>query len=299
MPRPAPVVAPKVHGHAARALVLGAAVAVAVGGFGAADAGADRLEPVAFTTPAAPAVATASTASDPVAALREATEAARTAHAAAAGHVLDESAREALAADIAAAEAGAERVRLLAALGGGVEGASDGGSAALVERLGQGVERLDAAVAAWEAEQARLAAEAAARAAQLAAQQAAGRTVAAGTGRVQAIGPYVESIWTTGGQAEVDACRGSVNFANIAAYLGGAFYAAEHWSCGGRAWSGLGTGARVDIPGYGSFQVAGRVGGLAYGSDASAVPAGYDGYYQTCVGGSASNMTVWLLTRVG
>ena len=157
------------------------------------------------------------------------------------------------------------------------------------------------AVAAWETEQARIAAaqEAARQAAEAAARAPARvRTAGAVAGAV-ATGPYVERIWAAGGQAEIDACRGSVNVSGIAGYLGAAFYAAEHWSCGGRAWSGLGTGSLVSFPGYGLYEVSGRVGGLAYGADASVLPAGYDGYYQTCVSGSASNMTVWLLTRVG
>jgi hypothetical protein len=112
-------------------------------------------------------------------------------------------------------------------------------------------------------------------------------------------GVHIEGIWTSGGQAEIDACRGAVNVAPVASYLGGAFYAAEHWSCGGSAWGGIGVGALVEFSGYGTYQVAGRIGGLSYGSDASVLPGGYAGYYQTCVGGSSSNMTVWLLTRVG
>lgn len=158
---------------------------------------------------------------------------------------------------------------------------------------------VETAVTEWTAEQARIAAEReAARLAAVAAAAAAAHTVGARTGPLRPAGAFVESIWTTGGQAQVDACRGSVNFAGIAGYLGAAFYAAEHWSCGGRAWAGLGTGARVDFPGYGSYQIVGQVGGLALGADASMLPAGYDGYYQSCIDGSATNMHVWLLRRV-
>src|SRR5690606_35643821 len=59
------------------------------------------------------------------------------------------------------------------------------------------------------------------------------------------------TIWTTGGQAQVDARRGAVNFAEIASWLGSSFYAAEHWSSGGNRWQGIGIGSRVTVNGYG------------------------------------------------
>jgi hypothetical protein len=167
--------------------------------------------------------------------------------------------------------------------------------------LDTGVDGVDDAVGAWEAEQARLAAEAeAARRAAEAAAAARPRGVTSGRIAPAATGAmHLEGIWTSGGQAEIDACRGAVNVVPVASYLGGAFYAAEHWSCGGSAWGGIGVGALVEFSGYGTYQVAARVGGLSYGSDASVLPGGYAGYYQTCIGGSSSNMTVWVLTRVG
>lgn len=159
-------------------------------------------------------------------------------------------------------------------------------------------EDLATAVEAWEAEQARIAAEEAARAAAAAAAAAAPRTRVVGpTAAAGSAVAHIEGIWTSGGQAEIDACRGSVNVPVVAGYLGGAFYAAEHWGCGGSAWGRIGTGSLVEFPGYGTFRVAGIVSGLAYGSNASAVPGGYAGYYQTCIGGSSSNMAVWLLQR--
>lgn len=172
---------------------------------------------------------------------------------------------------------------------------------ASADQLQAEVAAVATAVTAWEAEQARIAAEQeAARLAAEAAARAPARIRTAGTATSAiASGPYIESIWTSGGQAEIDACRGSVNVSGIAGYLGAGFYAAEHWSCGGRAWSGLGTGSLVSFPGFGLYEVSGRVGGLVYGADASVLPGGYDGYYQTCIGGSSSNMSVWLLTRVG
>lgn len=173
----------------------------------------------------------------------------------------------------------------------------DEASAALAAQLAE----LEEAVAAWEAEQARLEAEAeAARQAAAEAAAAAARVHAGAPRAVAGSGvAHVEGIWTSGGQAQIDACRGSVNVGAVASYLGGAFYAAEHWSCGGSAWGGIGVGALVEFPGYGVYRVDGRIGGLSYGADASVLPAGYGAYYQTCIGGSASNMTVWLLNRVG
>ena len=222
------------------------------------------------------------------------------------GKVLDSAVREELAALATTAQAAVDEGRMLSALAapGALEGSGDG-SAPLVGQLESGVGAVTTAVAAWEAEQARIAAEReaarleAARLAAEAAARAPARVRAAGTTAVVAFGPHVEGIWTSGGQGEIDACRGSVNVPPVAGYLGASFYAAEHWSCGGRAWSGIGVGAQVAFPGYGLYEVAGRVGGLSYGADASAVPSGYDGYYQTCINGASNNMHVWLLTRIG
>jgi len=221
------------------------------------------------------------------------------------GRVLDESVRTTLAARIAGAEQWVRDTLLLTAVGdpGALPdaGASmTGDRRELTSGLKEGISAVTAAVTAWEAEQARIAAEqeAARRAAEAAAAaRVQPRTRTAGAAVVA--GPYVEGIWTSGGQAEIDACRGSVNMADVAGYLGGDFYAAEHWSCGGRSWAGLGTGALVSFPGYGIYQVAGRVGGLPSGSSAASLPPGYDGYYQTCMNGDVNNLNVWLLTRVG
>ena len=219
------------------------------------------------------------------------------------GRVLDDRARTALSERIARGESTLRSGELLSAIA--APGASptietDGDAQlAVADQLEAAVATLAASVAAWETEQARIAAEQ--EAARRAAEAAARAPVRARTPRAAAVaaGPYVEHIWGTGGQAEIDACRGSVNMAEIAAYLGGGFYATEHWSCGGRAWAGLGAGSLVSFPGYGLYEVSGRVGGLVYGADASVLPRGYDGYYQTCISGSSSNMAVWLLTRVG
>lgn len=164
--------------------------------------------------------------------------------------------------------------------------------------LATGIAGVEESVAAWEAEQARLAAEEAARqAAEAAAAAAAARVAAPTAGPAGASGMHLETIWTSGGQAQIDACRGAVNVTAVASYLGAGFYAAEHWSCGGSAWGGITPSSLVDFAGYGTYRVAGRIGGLTYGADASVLPAGYAGYYQTCIGGSSSNMTVWLLAR--
>ncbi len=229
--------------------------------------------------------------------------AATSAHSAAEGHVLDEAPRTALTAQVelaehALGEANAVLVWPDASLRPGAADAAVLGLEAAEQALAAAQEDLAAAVEAWEAEQARIAAEEAARAAAAAAAAAAPRMRTVGAAPAAGAGiAHVEGIWTSGGQAEIDACRGSVNVPAVAGYLGGAFYAAEHWGCGGSTWGRIGTGAIVEFPGYGTFRVAGIVSGLAYGSNASAVPGGYAGYYQTCIGGSSSNMAVWLLQR--
>jgi len=219
------------------------------------------------------------------------------------GHVLEETTRTALASELERADAALleSRAVLVWPPGSQPSGALDEVAVAVsgqVHALGERVAAVTDAVAAWEAEQARIAAEQ--EAARAAAAAAARTRVAAGGGRAPVSGvAHVEGIWTSGGQAEIDACRGSVNVPGIAGYLGASFYAAEHWSCGGSAWGRIGAGAMVQFPGYGTYRVAEVVSGLVYGSEASVVPGGYAGYYQTCIGGSGSNMAVWLLERVG
>lgn len=220
-----------------------------------------------------------------------------------ADRVLDESPRVQLHAAITRATQVAERVRTSVVWPGTTVEATVAADAVALDHasvaLASAVSGVDDAVAAWEAEQARLAAEAeAARQAAAAAAAAARQAGAPRAAPAGVAGVHIESIWTSGGQPEIDACRGSVNVAAVASYLGAGFYAAEHWPCGGSAWRGIGTGSLVEFAGYGTYRVAGLVGGLSYGVDASALPAGYAGYYQTCIGGSSSNMTVWLLTRV-
>jgi len=296
------------HGGRLHALVLGGgAVALVVVCIG------DPLEGVVFTPAPTSIVAAADRVETPTAwdaritALETAIAGAVSALEDSDGRVLDEQVRRDLAADVRSGRGGLRELRLSAELAvpGATEVAADTLTAdrARVADLADGTALVVAAVASWQAEQERIAAEqeAARRAAEAAAAAAAARAqprsgVAASAAPA---GPYVESIWTTGGQAEIDACRGSVNMADVAGYLGGTFYAAEHWSCGGRSWAGLGTGALVSFPGYGIYQVAGKVGGLPAGSSAAALPPGYDGYYQTCMNGDVGNLHVWLLTRVG
>ncbi|PZQ91480.1 MAG: hypothetical protein DI534_00360 [Leifsonia xyli] len=237
--------------------------------------------------------------------LRSATAAATDELDASEGKVLDETARTGLAQALREADAVVVAAQQQLIWPDGALPAASGEAvyadlADVGASVDAGVTAVTESVDAWTAEQARLAAEEEAR-------RAAERAAASRPGVARAAAPagatgglaVIESIWTSGGQAEIDACRGSVDMPDIASYLGGGFYAAEHWRCGGSAWGGVGAGAIVQFPGYGVYQVVGRVGGLVYGVDASAVPAGYDGYYQTCIGGSSSNMTVWLLSRVG
>ncbi|RQP10904.1 MAG: hypothetical protein EAS51_07625 [Microbacteriaceae bacterium] len=235
--------------------------------------------------------------------LETAIAAATTAHTTAEGRVLDEAARTALIAQVELAEqALREANAVLVWPDASLRSAVAEDAVLSLEEVEQALvvaqEDLATAVETWEAEQARIAAEEAARAAAAAAAAAAPRTRVGGPAPAAGAGiVHIEGIWTSGSQAEIDACRGSVNVPAVAGYLGGAFYAAEHWGCGGSTWGRIGTGALVEFPGYGTFRVAGIVSGLAYGSNASAVPGGYAGYYQTCIGGSSSNMAVWLLQR--
>ncbi|MEJ3405062.1 hypothetical protein WDJ51_09985 [Rathayibacter sp. YIM 133350] len=109
---------------------------------------------------------------------------------------------------------------------------------------------------------------------------------------------HEEYVWTSGGQAELDARHGSVDM--TAGY--GLPSLAEHWSTGGRdfpRWAG----ARVHITGNGLdgiYLVEGVVAYLNQHTDSPAmIPRGFDLVYQTCVSGDSTRMPYVALTRIG
>jgi len=103
-------------------------------------------------------------------------------------------------------------------------------------------------------------------------------------------------VWTTGGQTEVDACKGPVDM--TAAY--GVPVIGEHWFCGG---SDFPTTDGTIITLTGTQAGKWRIGGVAatlnkQTQDTRAIPRGNDLMYQTCRNGSNTTMTFTLLTRV-
>ena len=135
---------------------------------------------------------------------------------------------------------------------------------------------------------ARQAAEAAAAAAAAAAAQAAAAVVARS---------HTINIWTTGFQAQVNACRGGVDM--TARY--GMPIVAEHWSCGGSSFP-TAAGSIVSFTGLdaGSYRVIGVVATLdAYTAHTYQVPHNYEMLYQTCRGGNSQYTEFIALQRVG
>jgi hypothetical protein len=149
-------------------------------------------------------------------------------------------------------------------------------------------------------ERAKLAAEAKARAEAVARERAAAAAAAAAAGR----GSYSASsasaswssgstinVWTTGFQAQVNACRGGVD-------LTGAYHTrtvGEHWSCGGASFPES-PGAIVHFTGLdaGTYRVIGLVATLdAYTAHTSNIPHGYAMLFQTCRGGD-SHYTIFI-----
>lgn len=277
-------------------LVVGAGIVVLLGGglaIGAvtttADAGA-RLDAIlpAATEAVADAEAT-------FAELRVARDAARVAFDDSAGTVLDESARDALAAvldesslreadvreELAAAAERLDRARAAdpsaVALGAPLREAATALSAQEfpdLERLSESVAALDdplgalaVAVDAWHAEQERILRE-----------------------------RYTNHVWTAGWVAELDACRGSVDLS--AQYGIGAI--AEHWSCGGKDFPDD-PGTIITLSGVhaGTYRVEGIVKMLDQRTaTTSDLPRGYDLVYQTCQNGQPSTMSITALTRL-
>jgi hypothetical protein len=136
------------------------------------------------------------------------------------------------------------------------------------------------------AEQAAEAAAAAAAAAQAAA-AAATRAAAAG---------HTVNVWTTGFQAQVNACRGGVD---MTAHYGMRIIA-EHWSCGGSSFP-TAPGSIVTLTGLdaGRYRVIGLVATLdAYTAHTYQVPHNYQMLYQTCRGGNSHYTEFIALSRI-
>jgi hypothetical protein len=91
---------------------------------------------------------------------------------------------------------------------------------------------------------------------------------------------YSVNVWTTGFQAQVNACRGGVDL--TAQY--GARTIAEHWTCGGRSFpTRPGTVVRITGLDAGTYVVVGVVAVLnAYVATTKQVPRGYSVLFQTC-----------------
>ena len=170
------------------------------------------------------------------------------------------------------------------------------------------------AVTAWHAEQARVAAvtavraaaakAAAAQAARAAAVRSAGVYTApvAGSGRA-GVAPaptntvrFNKYVWTSGWQAQIDACRGAVD---ITGHYGVAVIA-EHWSCGGSSFPRAGTVITLSGVRSGTYRVGSVVAVLnANRQGTSNIPRGYGLLYQTCINGSNATMSFTVLTRIG
>jgi hypothetical protein len=170
------------------------------------------------------------------------------------------------------------------------------------------------AVTAWHADQARVAAVTAARAAaaKAAAAQAARAAAAknagvytapvSGSGRA-GVAPapsntvrFNKYVWTSGWQAQIDACRGAVD---ITGHYGVAVIA-EHWSCGGSSFPRAGTVITLSGVRSGTYRVGGVVAVLnANTQGTSNIPRGYGLLYQTCINGSNATMSFTVLTRIG
>lgn len=280
-------------------LVVGVAIVVVLGGglaIGAAsavmttaDAGA-RLDATLAT--ATEVVADAQARFDELLAGRDA---ARVALDDSAGTVLDESAREALAAaleesDEREADAQAELTaagelldraraadRSVLALGAPQREAADAVGAQEfpgLERFAESVDALDepvaavaVAVGAWQAEQERILRE-----------------------------RYTNHVWASGWHPELDACQGSVD---VSAHYGISAIA-EHWSCGGKDFPDE-PGTLITLTGVhaGTYRVEGIVKMLDQNTATTAdLPRGYDLVYQTCQNGQSSTMSITALTRL-
>lgn len=107
---------------------------------------------------------------------------------------------------------------------------------------------------------------------------------------------FVQRVWTSGFQNEINQCRGAVDVTAIYQVR----VIAEHSSCGGGRFP-TAPGAIVTITGLdsGRFRVIGVVARLnGEVNHAEDIPRGYDLLFQTCVGGF-TDMRFTALERIG
>ena len=148
--------------------------------------------------------------------------------------------------------------------------------------------------AATAAAAAQAAAVAAAQAAAQVAAQAAAR--AAADAATRAAQGFVQRVWTSGFQNEINQCRGAVDVTAVYRVR----VIAEHSSCGGGRFP-TAPGAIVTIIGLdsGRYRVIGVVARLnGEVNHAEDIPRGYDLLFQTCVGGF-TDMRFTALERIG
>jgi hypothetical protein len=103
-------------------------------------------------------------------------------------------------------------------------------------------------------------------------------------------------VWTSGFQAQVNACRGGVDL--TAAYH--TRTVAEHWQCGGSSFPER-AGSIVTFTGLdaGTYRVIGVVAVLnAYTAHTRNIPHGYEMLYQTCYGGDSHHTVFIGLARI-
>jgi len=106
---------------------------------------------------------------------------------------------------------------------------------------------------------------------------------------------FTVTVWTSGGQDEIDACKGAVDVTKIY----GVHTIAEHDHCGGDAFPKT-EGALVRLTGKdaGTYRVDGIIAHLNGKKDTSAdIPRGHDLVFQTCNDGY-TDMTFTGLTKV-
>jgi hypothetical protein len=154
----------------------------------------------------------------------------------------------------------------------------------------------DAVVAA--ATSAAAAAAVAAQAAAVAAAQAAAQAVAqaAANAAARAAQGFVQRVWTSGFQNEINQCRGAVDVTGVYQVR----VIAEHSSCGGNRFPTT-PGATVTITGLdaGRYRVIGVVAHLnGLVNHAEDIPRGYDLLFQTCAAGF-TDMRFTALERIG
>jgi hypothetical protein len=161
---------------------------------------------------------------------------------------------------------------------------------ALIINLESDIAAVSGAVELWEEEQARIAEQGRLEAERVSVAAENARTATGKPAPTTSTTPrdsvYSKNVWTSGWQAEIDACKGAVDITSKYDLA----VIAEHTNCGGGSFpSASGTIVKLTGVRAGTYRILGVVATLPSTSGSSQIPRGYDLLFQVCGSGKTIN----------